>query len=289
MKHQDIFSEKNHSALAITRNGIHAGFRFLCVAFSACLLSCEVDTLPETEMINTLTGKKARYEELSAGTATIFNNSKTAYDTNAPWVTGELYNRFLQGDLLYDDRRIPDMDGVEQGGLGPGYGGFSCGSCHNNTGRTASTLWTEGGSGSAGFSSCLIYLTRKDGGFLKNYGRVLHDQSSIIGVKPEGKLKVTYTYRTYRFPDGEEYELATPTYRITDWYADSLAPEDLIVSVRIPLRHVGMGQMMSLDEETMKRVAAQSNYPEYGISGRLNYITERAVWAFRATRRSMPI
>lgn len=277
MKHQDIFSEKNHSALAITRNGIHAGFRFLCVAFSACLLSCEVDTLPETEMINTLTGKKARYEELSAGTATIFNNSKTAYDTNAPWVTGELYNRFLQGDLLYDDRRIPDMDGFEQGGLGPVYGGFSCGSCHNNTGRTASTLWTEGGSGSAGFSSCLIYLTRKDGGFLKNYGRVLHDQSSIIGVKPEGKLKVTYTYRTYQFPDGEEYELATPTYRITDWYADSLAPEDLIVSVRIPLRHVGMGQMMSLDEETMKRVAAQSNYPEYGISGRLNYITERGV------------
>lgn len=277
MKHQDIFSEKNHSALAITRNGIHAGFRFLCVAFSACLLSCEVDTLPETEMINTLTGKKARYEELSAGTATIFNNSKTAYDTNAPWVTGELYNRFLQGDLLYDDRRIPDMDGFEQGGLGPVYGGFSCGSCHNNTGRTASTLWTEGGSGSAGFSSCLIYLTRKDGGFLKNYGRVLHDQSSIIGVKPEGKLKVTYTYRTYRFPDGEEYELATPTYRITDWYADSLAPEDLIVSVRIPLRHVGMGQMMSLDEETMKRVAAQSNYPEYGISGRCNYITEKGV------------
>ena len=173
----------------------------MCIAFSACLLSCEVDTLPETEMINTLTGKKAKYEELSAGTATIFNNSKTAYDTNAPWVTGELYNRFLQGDLLYDDRRIPDMDGFEQGGLGPVYAGFSCGSCHNNTGRTASTLWTEGGSGSAGFSSCLIYLTRKDGGFLKNYGRVLHDQSSIIGVKPEGKLKVTYTYQTYRFPD----------------------------------------------------------------------------------------
>lgn len=277
MKHQDIFSEKNHSVGEITRNGIHAGFRFLCIAFSVCLLSCEVDTLPETEMINTLTGKKAKYEELSAGTATIFNNSKTAYDTNAPWVTGELYNRFLQGDLLYDDRRIPDMDGFEQGGLGPVYAGFSCGSCHNNTGRTASTLWTEGGSGSAGFSSCLIYLTRKDGGFLKNYGRVLHDQSSIIGVKPEGKLKVTYTYQTYQFPDGEEYELATPSYRITDWYADSLAPEDLIVSVRIPLRHVGMGQMMSLDEETMKRVAAQSNYPEYGISGRLNYITERGV------------
>lgn len=277
MMYQNLFSPKKAKTEPVTRKGGLIRPRFLYAVLSVCCFSCEVDTVPEAEMINTLTGEKAKYEELSAGTSTIFNNSKTAYDTNAPWVTGELYNRFLQGDLLYDDRRIPDMDGFEQGGLGPVYAGFSCGSCHNNTGRTASTLWTEGGSGSAGFSSCLIYLTRKDGGFLRNYGRVLHDQSSIIGVKPEGKLKVTYSYQKYQFPDGEEYELATPSYQITEWYADSLKPEDLVVSVRIPLRHVGMGQMMSLDEETMKRVAAQSNYPEYGISGRLNYITERGV------------
>ena len=36
-----------------------------------------------------------------------------------------------------------------------------------------------------------------------------------------------------------------------------------------------MGQMMALDHDLLKQIAAQSNYPEYGISGRLNYVTEK--------------
>ena len=122
----------------------------------------------------------------------------------------------------------------------------------------------------------LIYISRKDGRFFRNYGRVLHDQS-IYGVKAEGKLKATYTEETFQYPDGESYSLITPHYEITDWYADSIRPEDLHITVRIPLRHVGMGQMMALDLNELERLAAQSNYPEWGISGRLNYITERGV------------
>ena len=253
--------------------------RYLCYisVLALCLTACEAEEVIENEIINNLTGKKATYAELSAGRSTIFSTSKFAYDTNASWVTGDLYSRFLEGDLLYDDRRIPEMNEFNLGGLGPLYSGFSCGSCHNNTGATGTTLWSEGGSGKNGFSSCLIYITRKDGGYMRNYGRVLHDQSAIIGVKPEGKLKVDYTYETFEFPDGEKYELATPHYRITEWYADSLKAEDLVISVRTPLRHVGMGQMMSLDEPQLKRIEAQSNYPEYGISGRINYIKERGV------------
>ena len=52
---------------------------------------------------------------------------------------------------------------------------------------------------------------------------------------------------------------------------------DLRISVRQPLRHVGMGQMMALDLDMLKQIAAKSNYPEYGISGRCNYITEKGV------------
>ncbi|MDH8701490.1 CxxC motif-containing protein (DUF1111 family) [Dysgonomonadaceae bacterium PH5-43] len=250
---------------------------FMCFCIVLFFSSCNEDNVIENQIINTSTGEYASYEELSAGTATIFSTSRYAYDTPASWVTGDLYTRFLKGDLLYDDRRIPEVNDFNMGGLGPVYVGFSCGSCHNNAGRTSSTLWTDGGSGKTGFSSCLVYITRKDGGFMRNYGRVLHDQTSIIGVEPEGKLVAEYTYERYSFPDGEEYELATPHYRITEWYADSLKAEDLIVSVRVPLRHVGMGQMMALDLEELKRLEAQSNYPEYGISGRLNYIVERGV------------
>ena len=132
----------------------------------------------------------------------------------------------------------------------------------------------------------LVYVTRKNGQFFQDYGRVLHDQA-IYGVQPEGKLKVEWIKQEFAFPDGEKYELCRPVYTITDWYTkmwdgvrgDSveIKPDDLFCTVRVPLRHVGMGQMMALDPNEIEALARRSNYPEYGISGRCNYITERGV------------
>ena len=127
---------------------------------------------------------------LSAGISTIFLNSSVAYDTQADWIDADpdYAMRFRDGDGLYDDTR------TISGGLGPVYAGYSCGSCHRNAGRTKPELWNgggsfgEGGSGSYGFSSMLVYISRKNGAFFQNYGRVLHDQA-IYGVKPEGKLR----------------------------------------------------------------------------------------------------
>ena len=218
-------------------------------------------------------GNVADSRTLSAGISTVYQSGVTAYDTPAGWVTGNLNTRFYRGDALYDNPRVSGDDPT-QGGKGPLYAGSSCGSCHSNAGRTYPTLYSEGGTGSGGFSSHLIYITKKNGGFFRNYGRVLHDQA-ITGVEPEGKLSVSYTEETYACPDGEEYSLITPSYSVSAWYADSIAPQDLIVDVRIPLRHVGMGQMMALDPTELEALARRSNYPEYGISGRLNYITER--------------
>lgn len=209
---------------------------------------------------------------LSAGTSTNFLNSSVAYDAEAPWVKGDYLTRFVRGDKLYDDVRTSST--AQGGGLGPVYAGYSCGSCHRNAGRTRPG--TLEGSGDYGFSSMLVYITRKNGAQFRQYGRVLHDQS-IYGVKAEGKLKVEWQYERFSFPDGEQYELATPHYTITDWYADEISPEDLFCTVRVPLRHVGMGQMMSLDPNEIEQLARQSNYPEWGISGRCNYITERGV------------
>lgn len=212
--------------------------------------------------------------ELSAGTSTIFMNSSKAYDSPADWVSGTYSQRFVRGDKLYDDMRT-SSNGYG-GGLGPVYAGFSCGSCHSNAGRTKPAGWADGGSGPYGFSAQLVYITRRNGAQFRQYGRVLHDQS-IYGVKPEGKLKVDWRYQTFSFADGETYELAAPSYTITDWYADDIAPEDIFCTVRIPLRHVGMGQIMALDPAEIEALAAQSQYPEYGISGRCNYISERGV------------
>ena len=104
---------------------------------------------------------------LSAGTSTIFLNSSVAYDSEADWVTGTLLSRFTRGDGLYDDVRTSSNG--NGGGLGPVYAGYSCGSCHRNAGRTKPTLWSEGGSGSYGFSSMLVYVARKNGALFRDY------------------------------------------------------------------------------------------------------------------------
>ena len=240
--------------------------QMLCCA----LLMTGCDATVEWEPIIKPNGDAARYDELSAGVSTIFLTSSKAYDTPADWVTGDLLVRFNRGDVLYDSPMTPEQ------GLGPVYAGYSCGSCHKNAGRTSSTLHTEGGSGNYGFSSMLIYICRRNGSYFREYGRVLHDQT-IYGSQAEGKLRVTYTEESFSFPDGEEYSLITPHYEIYDWYASEIDPDDLYISVRIPLRHVGLGPIMNLDKDELQRLAALSNYPEYGISGRLNYISEKGV------------
>ncbi len=225
---------------------------------------------------------------LSAGTSTIFYNSSKAYDIDTEWLSGTYASRFQRGNRLYDN--VTDN-------YGPVYAGYSCASCHMNAGRTNPGTWNQigtdpdgtpvYGSGTNGMSAMLVYVARKNGVFFQDYGRVLHDQS-IYGVTAEGKLEVRYTYESGQFHDGEKYELACPHYTVVEWYKkmwdnvkkDSVIinPEDLFCTVRIPLRHVGMGQMMAIDRHEIEQLAAKSNYPEYGISGRANYITERGVY-----------
>ena len=218
---------------------------------------------------------------LSAGTATTFFNSPYAYDQPAAWISGVYDTRFNTGDRLYDNVKTSNNNG-HGGGLGPVYAGYSCGSCHRNAGRTEPSYWTaikngsNDASGEYGFTSMLTYVSKKNGKFFRDYGRVIHDQA-IYGVQPEGKLKVEIESQTFKFPDGEEYELCYPKWTITEWYADEIDPEDMFLTVRIPLRHVGMGQMMSLDPNEIEALARKSNYPEWGISGRCNYIVERGV------------
>lgn len=238
------------------------------LAAACALAACDGDGLDITDV-------EVPYGyALSAGTSTLFLNSSVAYDTEAPWVEGSYLSRFTRGDKLYDDMRTAS-NGIG-GGLGPVYAGYSCGSCHRNAGRTRPALWNDGGSGQYGFSAMLVYVSKKNGAQFKDYGRVLHDQA-IYGVKEEGKLKVEWEYRQFAFPDGDPYELCLPRYTITDWYAKEVASDELFCTVRIPLRHVGMGQIMSLDPAEIEALAAKSNYPEYGISGKANYISERGV------------
>ena len=158
--------------------------RLFPLLFSALpvLSSCDKGESLDVEDIKIPTGYA-----LSAGTATGFYNSSIAYDQGASWLSGSYDKRFNTGDRLYDNVKSANENGMG-GGLGPVYAGYSCGSCHRNAGRTEPTYWTNfkqgsnDGSGSYGFTSSRIYITRRTGSFFPDYGRVIHDQA-IYGVK----------------------------------------------------------------------------------------------------------
>lgn len=248
-------------------------YSFLITILSMGLLvSCQKSP---TEPILTSSGNIALQKELSADVLTIFSASSIAYDTPSNLVSGNFMDRFLEGDRIYDQSRVSNPTDAEgTGGLGPLYVGFSCTSCHEKAGRVKSTLFTHGGSGN-GFSSQLVFIKTNNGQYYRDYGRVLHDQA-IFGVKPEGKINVQYTEKSYTFPtkDKETYSLITPNYWLSDLYAEDISDESLAMSVRTPLRHVGLGLMMAVDRNELQDLAAIS-YPEYGISGEINYVVER--------------
>ncbi len=253
---------------------MHRFFRFTLFLLTLSLAACD-----ESEQLDVDDIDMPKGYALSAGTSTGFYSSSIAYDQPASWLSGVYADRFNTGDRLYDNVKTTNENG-HGGGLGPVYAGYSCGSCHRNAGRTEPTYWTSfkngsnDGSGAYGFTASLIYIVRKNGTFFPNYGRVIHDQG-IYGVHAEGKLKVKIDSMQFSFPDGEKYTLCVPRWTITQWYADSISPDDLMCTVRVPLRHVGMGQMMAIDPAEIEALARQSNYPEWGISGRCNYINER--------------
>ncbi|PID80004.1 thiol oxidoreductase [bacterium DOLZORAL124_64_63] len=201
------------------------------------------------------------------GDLTVYDGTSQAYGYPAANVVD--LDLHLDGDLVYETGRQSDPNMIF-GGLGPTYNNFSCNHCHMNNGRTMPTLWSHGGTG-PGYSVFLAIVGTPEGDPLPGYGGILHDQA-IFGYQPEARVSVQYDISTHSFADGETYELATPSYTITDWHTGS-AP-DYEMSMLIPLRHIGLGLMMAVEEQTiLDLAAAQESDPD--ISGRPNYVTNR--------------
>ena len=131
----------------------------LLLCLSAGLTACDDDG------IDVLDIEIPEGYALSAGTSTIFMNSSKAYDSPADWVSvfTTVALMMVTGFTMMCVRVAMAWEVV----LAQVYAGYSCGSCHRNAGRTKPTLWSEGGSGSYGFSSMLVYISRKNGAFFR--------------------------------------------------------------------------------------------------------------------------
>ncbi|SMO46716.1 di-heme oxidoredictase family protein [Gracilimonas mengyeensis] len=210
-------------------------------------------------------------EQYSGGETTVFNESVNAFGEAAPNLTGNKDLFFVSGNAFFKRNWVSSpASTADLDGLGPLFNARSCSSCHLLDGRGKPpqdideqpvdllfrlSLPSESGNG-----------TRPS----KNYGGQFNHMS-VLGVEPEGDVRVRYEEVPGEYPDGSSYSLRKPVYEF-----DSLAygdlPDDIMISPRIAQHLVGLGLLEAIPKERLEELADPEDADGDGISGRINYV-----------------
>lgn len=210
-------------------------------------------------------------EQYSGGETTVFNESVNAFGEAAPNLTGNKDLFFVTGNAFFKRNWVtPPASTEDLDGLGPLFNARSCSSCHLLDGRglppqsideePVDLLFrlsrpSEEGNG-----------TRPD----ENYGGQFNHMS-VLGIEPEGNVRVRYEEIPGEYPDGSKYSLRKPVYEFQN-LAYGEFPDDIMISPRIAQHLVGLGLLEAIPEERLKELADSADTDRDGISGRINYV-----------------
>jgi len=104
------------------------------------------------------------------------------------------------------------------------------------------------------------------------YGGQFQDHA-IKGLKPEGRMAISYTEKTITLSDGTDVSLRVPTYAAEDLNYGPLHKEALL-SPRVAPQMIGLGLLQAIPEELIRAAADPEDKDGDGISGR-----SRDVWS----------
>lgn len=167
-------------------------------------------------------------------------------------------------------------------GLGPLYNARSCMGCHIRDGRghTPTNNWPEDNA-----ISLLMRLSippqnaeqqaQLDKGHMglipePTYGGQLQD-FAVPGISAEGRIHTVYTPKIITLDDGEQIELRSPEYSVTDLSDGPLHP-DTMLSVRLAPPMIGLGLLEAVSSEDILSWADPDDANNDGISGRPNMV-----------------
>ncbi len=106
------------------------------------------------------------------------------------------------------------------------------------------------------------------------YGDQLQDRA-ILGVPPEGRVRITLEEVPGKYADGTRYTLLAPTYEIVDLSGGPIA-SDVLVSPRIAPSVFGVGLLEAIPEQEILARADPDDADGDGISGRANSVLDVA-------------
>ena len=115
---------------------------------------------------------------------------------------------------------------------------------------------------------------------LDGYGGQLQDRA-VLGVPPEGKVKVSYTTVSGTYGDGTPFELRKPHFEIVD-AAFGPIPDGALIGPRLAPQVIGMGLLEAVPADAILAGADPLDADGDGISGRANF-----VWSVSEGRQSL--
>ena len=219
-------------------------------------------------------------EYLSAGDATVFLANKKAFGTAPDMIDNDTKQAgfFNSGDHLFR---------VQHSGFGPLLNNPVCQNCHVSDGRGHLPTSPE-----QAMMSMLIKLGDDNGAADPMYGDQLQPfalQSFSIDIASglavyDGSLNgdelygEAYPYIEYelvlgKYPDGTNYELHNPIYKVRDM---SFGPfvDDIHFSPRVAPNAFGVGLLEAIPPENIVALVDENDDNNDGISGRASMVTD---------------
>jgi CxxC motif-containing protein (DUF1111 family) len=219
-------------------------------------------------------GASGSAEELSGGTATVFDKSPKAFGFPVAGLSEEHRSAFFVGHSFFDENWVVAPASTSgRDGLGPLFNARSCSSCHARDGRSRPP-----GPGEP-MVSMLIRISVPGKGEHHGprpdpvYGDQIQGQG-IPGVPAEADVFVRYETNTGHYADGAEFQLHKPVYSVTNLGYGPMA-KDVMMSARVAPAMYGAGLLEGVPEATLRQLAEQQRRQNGGIAGKVNRVWDQ--------------
>lgn len=206
------------------------------------------------------------------GESSVVVRGPNAFSLPAKNASNKHRRSFVIGNSLFKENWVATPASVmTRQGLGPLINAQSCSSCHFKDGRGQPPS-----SPNEPFNSMLVRLSipghDENGGpkGVSQYGDQFNHRA-IVGVRPEGDVKVHYTETSALYPDGMKYSLLTPEYIFENLSFGDL-PKDVMISPRVAPAIIGLGLLEAIPEKDILALADAEDKNIDGISGRPNWV-----------------
>lgn len=213
--------------------------------------------------------------ELSAGDATVFDDSRHAFSLPVPGLTDAQKTAFAVGNSFFNLNWVAaPASTAARDGLGPLFNARSCSACHLHDGRSRPP--EPGGAMSVMLLRVSVPATNSHGGPRPDpvYGDQIQGRA-LPGISAEADVVVDYEPVRGVFADGETFELRRPNYSLRNLGYGPVAT-NLQMSPRVAPAVIGLGLLEAVPVEQLAALADPHDRDGDGIAGKLNQVWNAA-------------